>query len=437
MAQAAPESKSNDASGGKQKIVVCGGGNAVHVFVTFAASNPLNEVHVLSLYKTEAKDFETALNQTDGKQVTMDLIQAKKQVKGKPFNVTNDPKCLAGADMIIISLPAFAHAQYLTAIKENLGDKKRTIVTIFPGGWGLELQFKSILGGKADDLILLTGQDLPWACRIKAFGQHVEVLGTKQLIGAGVLVGKNLDESVYTVEYVFNVMKTLIGAEPVLNSLGHVLAMSLSTNIVVHPAIMHGYWSKWDGKPLKEKPLFYQGLSEEGAQTMITMSDEIIAISDNVVKYLESKEIKVQIKMEGIFQWYKDAYTNQASDISTLYKLIQTNKAYDGLTHPCVTIKADDDQKTEGFGPNYNYRYLTEDLPFGLVVVRGYSLLLPKEYTVKTPVLDKITLWCQKVLKKEYFVADKDGIITGVGKDINSSRSPQAYGFTEINQAIN
>ena len=104
----------------KQKVVICGGGNAAHVFTAFAASKPTNEVHLLSLYKTEAKDFETALSKTEEKVITVDITQDKSQIKAKPISCTNDPKCLANTDLVILSLPAFAHNQYLQAIKENI-----------------------------------------------------------------------------------------------------------------------------------------------------------------------------------------------------------------------------------------------------------------------------------------------------------------------------
>ena len=104
----------------KQKIVICGGGNAAHVFTALAASKPNNEVHLLSLFRTEAKDFETALNQTDEKVVTIELLQEKKQIKAAPKSCTNDPKIFENTDIVILSLPAFAHKQYLQAIKDNI-----------------------------------------------------------------------------------------------------------------------------------------------------------------------------------------------------------------------------------------------------------------------------------------------------------------------------
>ena len=121
------DSKTDDR---KQKIVICGGGNAAHVFCGLASSQNNNQVHLLSLYKTEAKDFEIAMNKTEDKLLTIDIVKTHKLIKSKPLNISNDPKCLTNADIVIISLPAFAHAQYLNACKENIKPTKdKSLVT--------------------------------------------------------------------------------------------------------------------------------------------------------------------------------------------------------------------------------------------------------------------------------------------------------------------
>ncbi len=108
----------------KQKIVICGAGNAAHVFCGLCAANPNNEVHLLSLYKTEASDFQEAVNKTNDKLLSVEIVKEKRSIKSIPFNITNDPKCLENTDIVIISLPAFAHAQYLKAAKQNIQPTK-------------------------------------------------------------------------------------------------------------------------------------------------------------------------------------------------------------------------------------------------------------------------------------------------------------------------
>jgi hypothetical protein len=57
-----------------------------------------------------------------------------------------------------------------------------------------------------------------------------------------------------------------------------------------------------------------------------------------------------------------------------------------------------------GYMPDFNFRYLSEDVPTGLCFTRGVGELLG----VKTPSIDKVLLWAQEKLKKEFI--GKDGL---------------------------
>ena len=60
-------------------------------------------------------------------------------------------------------------------------------------------------------------------------------------------------------------------------------------------------------------------------------------------------------------------YPEDISDKTNLYTAIQTNAACQGLKHP---VKKTDDGK---FVADFTYRYMTEDIPYGLVVIRGIA----------------------------------------------------------------
>ena len=114
-------------------------------------------------------------------------------------------------------------------------------------------------------------------------------------------------------------------------------------------------------------------------------------------------------------------YPENISDKTNLYTTIQTNAAYQGLKHPVKTTK-------EGkFMPDFTYRYMTEDIPYGLVVIRGIAEIVGLE----TPNIDKVLTWCQEKMGKEYLVNSKLQ-----GKDVASSRAPQRYGFTTLESIL-
>lgn len=119
--------------------------------------------------------------------------------------------------------------------------------------------------------------------------------------------------------------------------------------------------------------------------------------------------------MEHIYNWYMRCYPQDISDKTNLYTAIQTNAAYQGLKHP---VKKTEDGK---FLPDFSHRYMTEDIPFGLVVIRGIAEIMG----IETPNIDKVLTWSQQQMGKEYLVDKKLQ-----GKDISTSRAPQSYGFT-------
>lgn len=155
------------------------------------------------------------------------------------------------------------------------------------------------------------------------------------------------------------------------------------------------------------------------ADTMSALSDEIhVKLRDALLK------AKPQLNLGGVvhvYQWYIDSYKGQMSDDSCLLKCLQTNSGYQGLKHP---LKKQDDGK---FMPDFQYRYMTQDLPFGLVAFKGMALLAG----VDTPVMDKLIYWAQQVAGKEYL---KDGQLTGA--DVAASRAPANFGVTTLDDII-
>ena len=78
-----------------------------------------------------------------------------------------------------------------------------------------------------------------------------------------------------------------------------------------------------------------------------------------------------------------------------------------------------------GFAPDFQARYLAEDVPFGLLVTRGIAALAG----VATPVIDSVLGWAQARLGKEYLVAGRLE-----GADLSATRAPQRYAVTSLDQ---
>ena len=109
-------------------------------------------------------------------------------------------------------------------------------------------------------------------------------------------------------------LQYLLGSLPKLIVSGHLLGVQLmSVNAYLHTSIMYGQWEGWDGIPLDQPPLFYNGLTESAANLLSSMCDEIV----NTAKKIEQKS---GVDMSKV--WL--CYANYNSSVATLltYNLI-------------------------------------------------------------------------------------------------------------------
>jgi hypothetical protein len=392
------------------KVLLCGGGNAIHVLSSYVSALADCEVSILSLFPGEAGRLGQAIGDA-GIQCINDLGADK---FGKPAAVSDDPAVANGADVVILALPSFTHELYLAKLKPFL--KRGVILGAMPGEGGFDLAARHILG---DDFVrsssLFALETLPWACRIVDYGKSVEVLGTKKEIDVVITpaVGQTIDDTL-------QLLQRLVGPQPKMMPACNSLAVTLmNINSVWHPTISYGFYRNKDlTQAFDEPPLFYQGADEYTGEKLALVSDEVLQLK----KVLTEKYPTLNLSsLHHVREWMLRSYGDDIGDTTNIYTMLQTNKGYRGLTHPTVTVETPDGGTQ--YRPNFKYRYFTEDIPCGLVVTRGIAELA----AVPTPHMDDIILWCQGVMGKEYL---KDGKLCG--KDLDSTRAPQHYGWTDL-----
>ena len=397
------------------RVLICGGGNGAHCHAGIASSQPGVQAHVLTLYADEAKRWATNMMTHDFEIKVNSHGVETHTVRTKPALVTKDPaKAAVDVDVVVLTVPAFAHAQYLEALKPYI--KPGWVLVGLPGQAGFEFQVRGIWGAEAKKVTIIAFESLPWACRIREFGLIAEVLGVKN-----VLLGAISKGSVDPPEDALAMVQRTMGELPVLETRGHILGMTLmGVNAYIHPCVMYAHWRNWDGKPIKgDAPLIYHGVSEESCEMLSRAGDEVLAIA----KAISTKYPDVDLSnVDYITDWFRRCYSEDIQDPSTLYSCFRSNRAYNGLTHPVTMNKSDGT-----YVPDFKYRYLTEDIPCGLVVLRGIATIAG----VPTPCIDEVLSWGQKCMGKEYLV---NGELTG--KDMKETRSPQAYGFLTMEDVL-
>ena len=396
------------------RVLICGTGSGAHALAGITSRKPEIDVRVFALRADKADRWRAAQDESPLKVVVAEEWGLQSSFEATSILITTDPgEAAAGCDIIILAAPAFLHREYLVSLRPYL-ERGCTVVGL-PGQTGFEFEAMKTLGHRIDDCVILNFESLPWVCRLIEFGRSVRICGIKDR-----LVGASRGDT--TVAHCGNPLASLqhlLGEPPTLSISGHLLGISLrSPNACSHPAIMYGCWNGWSGDPLERPPLFYHGVDEFTASLLAEVCDEVLRTSTRIMAEYPEVDLSNVIPM---YEWDLCCYGKHIKDKTNLMTALRTNSIYAGMTHPMV--QTDDGR----YVPDFNHRFLTEDVPFGLVVIRGIAEIAG----VATPHIDTVLTWCQQVMGKQYLVGSRL-----IGKDLLETRCPQRYGFTTIAQLL-
>ena len=392
------------------RVLICGTGNGAHALAALASQNPRFEVRVLTQSADRAQRWTEIMRRERLTVMVRNGNGNHVAWKANAFMVTDQPDQAArGCDLIIFAVPAFRHLKYLTSLKPYIEDG--CVIGGLPGQNGFEFDVRMALGQRLKNCVVMNFDSLPWICRITEFGKSAKIYGCKdQLVGA--LQG---DLSKARLKDPLAVMRSLLGKTPKLVVSGHLLGITLrSLNAYSHPPIMYGRWKDWKGEALERPPLFYQDIDEETAELLGKISEEVVATSKGIMSQYPGVDLSHVIPM---YDWDIGCYGNDIKDKTNLMTALRTNSGYAGIPHPMIQTESGE------YIPDFNHRFLTEDVPFGLVVIRGIAEIAG----IPTPCMDRVLTWCQEKLGKEYLVGS-----SLIGKDLGSTRCPQRYGFTTM-----
>ncbi|MDY0093455.1 MAG: NAD/NADP octopine/nopaline dehydrogenase family protein [Candidatus Vecturithrix sp.] len=389
-------------------IMLCGGGNAVHALIPIIRTHFQGTISLFLPYQDEAEHFQR-------------LIQEDRYIKARTpkgvFYARPDrvgkvaEEACQDADLVIISLPAFAHEFTLSQILPFLKPNAR--VGVMPARSGFEYSALRLLQDHHRDTTGIFGfQTLPWACRITQYAREVDILGQKAVVGLAAFPQTLQEELAHYFTRLFGL--TII-------PLPNMLTLSLANvGQLIHPGIMYGLFKGQEDRKYRKEdiPHFYQGVTEKTA----CMLDQLSAEVQRVAQALQMRKPALDLsQVISLKEWVLTTYSDSIADSSSLQRCFTTNRAYQGLRAP---MKEDQDGY---FLPDFQARYLTEDIPYGLVVARAIAQLAG----VQTPVIDEVIATTSRWMHKEYLVHGELH-----GKDIQDTRIPQKYGFQEINDIM-
>jgi hypothetical protein len=378
------------------KLTICGGGNGAQTLLPIAACYLGCAVDLYAPLGDEAKRLRAGIKAHGGLEA-----RGAVQAQARPHRVSADPaEVIPGSELVVLVLPAFAHEATLRQIAPFL-DKSAWVGAI-PARGGFDYCAAHVLAGMGRPDVRLFGlQTLPWACRIEQYGQVVHVLGVKEAVDAA-------SRPAAEIGAIAPLLARMLGLR--VGAAASLLALTLAnTGQLIHPGIMYGLFANWDGAPLDAAPLFYRGLSEEGAHVLAGLSDDVQALRAHLAPRLNLLAVR------PLADWLRRSYGEAIADPSSLRNAFVSNRAYAGLKAPVREVAPG------RFVPDFGARYLAEDVPFGLAVSRAIAALAG----VETPSIDQVVAWAGERLGKDY-----------LGRDAHLARIPQNYGLDSLQRLI-
>lgn len=385
-------------------ITICGGGNAAHTLAGLLASQEGIRVRMYLPFGAEAERWREGVRQEGG----MRVVGATGEKTGLPERISADPaEVIPGSQLVILALPAFAHEAMLRSMAAYLDQD--IWMGAFPARGGFDLCVKEVLKERTAGVTIFGLQTLPWACRIEAFGRQVRILGSKACVDVAAQPAGQLGE---ICEFLEGALGVGMAAVP------EFLSLTLAgTGQIIHPGAMFGLLHDWDGEAYEQAPLFYEGIDDFTVGVLQRMSDELQEVREGLAANFPALDLSA---VRPLAEWLLNAYAHTIEDAGSLKGCFVTNKSYMGLKVPVKPARG-------GWVPDFQARYLAEDLPYALVVTRGIAELAG----IATPQIDKVIVWGQERLGKNYLVGGKLQ-----GADVAASHAPQRFGYGDIGDLV-
>ncbi|MGL5577119.1 MAG: NAD/NADP octopine/nopaline dehydrogenase family protein, partial [Sarcina sp.] len=165
-----------------------------------------------------------------------------------------------------------------------------------------------------------------------------------------------------------------------------------------------------EGVIYPEHSLFYEGWGNVASTTLLELDEELKAIVKSLNEFSDFEQ--------SDFEEIKVRYSIEKPE--ELSEKIQTAIGF-------LTIKTPMLAENDGFIPDLGSRYFTEDLEYGLCIIKAFAELC----NVTTPVVDKVVYWAQNLFGKEYIVNGKL-----CGKDVKELMIPQNMGVKNKEKLI-
>lgn len=327
------------------KICICGGGGLGHTCAAVLSSHDGVEV-MLYTQHPEQWNHHFVVDDSNGKQYQGRLTKISNQAE----NV------IPHADIVLLCLPAYLVEKTLTTIKPHLSSS--TIVGSVVGNTGFFLFAHEIFSDKPVGLFAF--QRVPFISRVAEYGKKALLLGYKKDL---LIATENISQKQ---DFCNQISKLFCTPTSLVDSFYEVTLSN--SNPILHTGRLYAMWRNWDGKQYANIPLFYNDWTNETSEIIIQMDKEFFGL-------LNKLNVST-LHLPTLLEYY------EVNDAASLTQKIKSIPAFANILSPMKPL-------SDGWIPDFDSRYFTEDFPFGL----RFIYELAHKYDVDCPIIDKVYNW--------------------------------------------
>lgn len=374
-----------------KRICFVGGGNGTHVGAPLLS------------YKGHKVNILT--RNPDKWQTNMSLkFPNNNIINTKINNISSNKKILHNSDIIFISSPVFAYEEIFLNINKYI--KNNTIICpLFSQGHVNLMMKKYIEQYKQRNITLATLQYIPWQAKTIEYGKSGHLVGEKKELLLSIESNNSKESIKNDIEKIFNIETHI---QPFI-------ANCLTTsNQILHPVRYYNVFKNKTSKSIINKyhiPSLYMDMDYKSSIYLKNVSDEIMDIK-------QSLNNKYNLNLEHVLpleERIKKQYGNQIGDYANIETIFKTASMYRKSKFAMINISPTLRKI------NTEHRHFIDDIPYGLIVLKNIS----NELDIKTPYIDELIYWNQKLMNKEYLINNKLS-----GKNINETGIYNNYGFS-------
>jgi hypothetical protein len=326
--------------------------------------------------------------------------------------VSADPAAvIPDADIVMIVVPAFVHNMVLRRIKPYINDA--TIIGCLPTRGGFEFEAAQLVPRYGNARRRIFGlQTLPWSTRVVTPGTVVNIGAAKAEV---VLAASPSSDRNYLAARLSRILGTRV-----IPSKGFLNLTLGNPGQLIHPGLMYGHFNSWRGETYREAeiPMLYAEATDEMGEVVQALSDDAIAVARSIEEG-SGKALELQ-EVAPVLEWLRCTYAHVTDDLTSVATCFRTGPIRSRKA-PMVEISPGE------YVPNFAYRYLTEDVPYGLVVTRALAQIVD----VATPAIDDVIGWAQSAMQKIYLVGGKVA-----GPDARRLPIPQHHEVSSLDDLV-